>query len=580
MKTILVISMLLGSMSQAAFAISQSINEDFSHGIPAEWGVYDLDGNTPSKDGQVAGFAVGEGWIALNDNGNGVAASTSWYSPAGTANDWLVTPAISIDNGTYVVQWKTRAHNTNYADGYSVYVSATGNEPENFIDEPIFQLDSESGEWTAHEVSLEAYEGQTVWVAFVNDTHDKSRLYVDDVYVGASFDAFLTIDLGESTTYSLCPIRGTVNNVTDEEINGFTVDFSFNDKIYEEYFLVTIPAQGIVDFEFSQAVELPLAEITPYACSLSCNDRLQYTLEGTVACVPRTVVVEECTGTWCGYCPSGAVALEKLSEQYPTSFIGIAVHSGDDLTVEPYNSTIKSSFGISSFPTAVFNREQKMNIDELYSAVEKKMVDISPVYVTLAATYDAEDSMISATAGAKSVTDVDYPMAFAFVITEDNVVQDGLYQTNYYSGGSKEMGGWENLDSYVPSSVRPFDHVARSISEFYGNADSKIEGVKLGDEWEYSTELTMPSNVLVAENTHLIALLLDTSTKAVVNAASFDLGALIASGVESAVADKEIESVTYFDLMGRKVMNPHDGMYVKTIRYSDGTVVSSKIIMK
>ncbi len=580
MKSILVISMLLGSMSQAAFAISPSINEDFSHGIPSEWAVYDLDGNTPSKDGQVVGFATGEGWIALSDNGNGVAASTSWYSPAGTANDWLVTPAISIDNGTYVVQWKARAYDASYADGYSVYVSTMGNAPENFTEEAIFHLEAESGEWTAHAVSLEAYEGSTVWVAFVNDTHDKSRLYVDDVYVGADYDAYLTLDLGESTTYSPCPIRGTVQNVTDEAIEGFSVTFSFGDEIYEEQFTATIPAQGSVEFELSQAVELPLAEITAYECALSCNDRLQYTVAGTVACVPRTVVVEECTGTWCGYCVRGAVALERLSEQYPTSFIGIAVHSGDDLAVEPYNSTIKSSFGVSGFPTAIFNREQKTDIDDLYSLVANKMEVASPVYVSLSVDYNAEDGAISATAWAKSVTDVDYPMAFTIVVTEDNVVQDGLYQTNYYSGGSEEMGGWELLDSYVPSSVKPFDHVARYISEFYGNDDSKIEGVKLGDEWEYSTELRMPVNVLVAENTRPIAMLLNTDTKAVVNAASFDLGALIASGVESVVADSDAVSVTYYDMMGRLVKNPGCGIYIKMLEYSDGNVISGKVICK
>ena len=42
----------------------------------------------------------------------------------------------------------------------------------------------------------------------------------------------------------------------------------------------------------------------------------------------RVTVVEEGTGTWCGWCVRGIVALEYMRENYPDKFIGIGVHYG------------------------------------------------------------------------------------------------------------------------------------------------------------------------------------------------------------------------------------------------------------
>ena len=62
--------------------------EDFENGMPADYKTYDLDGLTPAAYPQFKGL----GWIATG----GIAASTSYYSPSGAANDWMVTKGISI----------------------------------------------------------------------------------------------------------------------------------------------------------------------------------------------------------------------------------------------------------------------------------------------------------------------------------------------------------------------------------------------------------------------------------------------------------------------------------------------------
>ena len=51
---------------------------------------------------------------------------------------------------------------------------------------------------------------------------------------------------------------------------------------------------------------------------------------------PRTVVYEEGTGTWCGWCPLGGFLLDELGRQHPDRFVGIAVHRNDEMATYTY----------------------------------------------------------------------------------------------------------------------------------------------------------------------------------------------------------------------------------------------------
>ena len=48
-------------------------------------------------------------------------------------------------------------------------------------------------------------------------------------------------------------------------------------------------------------------------------------------------VVEEFTGTWCGYCPYGYVGMENTHETYGDKVVLIAAHNGDPMETSDYN---------------------------------------------------------------------------------------------------------------------------------------------------------------------------------------------------------------------------------------------------
>jgi hypothetical protein len=71
--------------------------------------------------------------------------------------------------------------------------------------------------------------------------------------------------------------------------------------------------------------------------------------------VEKNVVIEEGTGTWCGWCPRGAVAMEYMYDTYPTRFIGVAVHNADPMTVTEYDD----GANLSGFPGCNVDRALK-----------------------------------------------------------------------------------------------------------------------------------------------------------------------------------------------------------------------------
>ena len=66
----------------------------------------------------------------------------------------------------------------------------------------------------------------------------------------------------------------------------------------------------------------------------SCEDsNINREFSDTPTSFTKKVLLEEFTGSWCGYCPSGAEILQNLMNSY--SVIGVALHSSCLLYTSP-----------------------------------------------------------------------------------------------------------------------------------------------------------------------------------------------------------------------------------------------------
>ncbi len=188
--------------------------------FPSGWFLRNVDNRTPA--GAVS--YVNEAWERREDFAFSVADScafsTSWYTPAGAADDWMWTPlVVGIASGT-TLSWNAVTYDALYPDGYEVRIMTAasgpptggtgviGNQLTNSTQ--VFSVAAEAAAWTPHTISLAAYAGQSVYIGFRNTSNDKFLLLIDDIVVFTAVvnDARLTV-LDTVTPYTIVPLDQT-----------------------------------------------------------------------------------------------------------------------------------------------------------------------------------------------------------------------------------------------------------------------------------------------------------------------------------------------------------------------------------
>lgn len=187
-------------LSLAALALmiqfqAQIFNSGFenNNGTPlSAYTTINADGNTVAEWAPVQEFNT-EAWIQFYDGyDNKIAFSTSSYDPAGTSNDWLITPSITVpSDGTPTLYWKAKSYDFEFTDSYDIKVSETNNQMESFTT-TVLSVDGEQAyEYNSRSLDLSAYKGKTIYLAFVNNTTDGYFLALDDLYLSNSANCMM-----------------------------------------------------------------------------------------------------------------------------------------------------------------------------------------------------------------------------------------------------------------------------------------------------------------------------------------------------------------------------------------------------
>ncbi|CAN5229895.1 hypothetical protein BH09BAC1_BH09BAC1_23660 [soil metagenome] len=222
-KTIGLVIILIGLVSHSASA-QVLLYEDFQDYFSQGWTMSDEDTlDVQQNITDDFGLEKGVPWITNPDPDepdNIVAFSTSYYDPAGTADDWFIMPQTLVSANTNLI-FSAKAYLADYPDGYEVRISTTDDIPSFFNNPPLLTVAEEDTAWTQHVVDLSAYAGSNVYIAFRNNSFDKYVLAIDDVYLvnGTLADARISIEYGigysEIPKTQLAPITYGILNVTN-----------------------------------------------------------------------------------------------------------------------------------------------------------------------------------------------------------------------------------------------------------------------------------------------------------------------------------------------------------------------------
>lgn len=313
--------------------------------------------------------------------------------------------------------------------------------------------------------------------------------------------------------------------------------------------------------------------------------------------MPRHIpLVEEYTALACGYCPRGYVAMEYLGEEYPDDAVVICYHlefagNKDPMTVAPY-----APVNTSNYPTASIDRVSVIDpyygdyetygtrdlgiVDDLFRRAEEVAIadiQIRNVEVSL------PDSVINVTTDVtfmKGVDDDRYRVGY--VLTCDGLYSPTWKQTNYFSRDA-EYANTPLIEMFyrLPSSVYglTFNDVAINTSAMDGVRNSLTDIVpNQAKSLEYSFDVKNVQNLyreslnpyIYIHRMWVNAFIVDKQTGIVVNAAKFPVRNVYDS-VETVGMDGAPEGeAEYFDLQGRRVVNPDKGVFVKMV---DGKAV-------
>lgn len=124
-------------------------------------------------------------------NGRNFFASSSYIHndrPLSPDN-WLVSPPIQLSSeNSYSLTWYDGAKDSTHAsEHYSVYISTTGNSPNDFTSPAVFSTTLSTHSYTQRNVSLDPYAGQTVYISFRHhNSTENSWLLLDDITISES----------------------------------------------------------------------------------------------------------------------------------------------------------------------------------------------------------------------------------------------------------------------------------------------------------------------------------------------------------------------------------------------------------
>ena len=222
------------------------------------------------------------------------------------------------------------------------------------------------------------------------------------------------------------------------------------------------------------------------------------------------VMVEDYTGTWCGYCPRLAYALDQ-TVQLNENVIPVAIHDDNDMLF-PYANQLESAFGVTGFPTGKVNRKITWN--------ESSSQPISYLDETkkLGLAINSSISGNTITAEVKVHYDRSETATQKLVVY---LLENGLVypQVNYYNGDSSSP--WYQQGNPIQDFVH--DHVAREVfTDVMGDLIPAAQ-TTMGNTYIANLSLTVPSSVQNTGNLEIVAFVVGADNK-VLNVQKANLG--------------------------------------------------------
>ena len=525
------------------------INEDFnaSTNLPTGWTTQSPDGGTGWQT-----LAVGTnpipGWTGgtCTDHTGATTGNVAFctYSTGGnSSNDqYLITPQVAIISGDALDFWLQRSPDL-YADNVDILLSTTGNNTSDFtvtLATLTFAANDGLEDWTEYNYDLSSYAGQNVYIAFrehvADNSADGSSVFLDDVTIGQPepFDAKLSaLTIDKYVTLGNVDVKGTIKNMGSNAITTIDVKWSDGTNTYTDN-LTGLNIAPNTTYNFTHTSQLAVSTANQYNIKVwvelssdadNTNDTISTSVIGLSQIPTKRVMCEEATGTWCGWCVRGIVGLLYMETNYPSDWIGVAVHNGDPMVVTQYDDNMT----VSGYPSSLVNRQpDEVNPEDatLEAAYNTEKAKVSPVDVDITnINWDGTSMQVTFDVDATFYSNINNGSYNINAV----IVEDGLTGTtsswdqhNYYSSSSYNIDlidvngqNYKDLPDPIPAADMVYDHVARAILGNWGGNSGDIPAtITDGTTYSHSYTYTVTGNQY---KTKLVGFVIDNATGEILN---------------------------------------------------------------
>lgn len=197
-----------------------AVNAMGAGSVPTGFTLYN-DDNEPF-DGRPDLSYFDEAWKVIRGlDGEGCVSAPSMFKNSQQANRWLITPGIALTGATAPkLYFRAKADDERARDGFVLKISTTSTDSTTFKN--IRSIREARETWTDYVFDLTEYAGQTVYVAFVQNSTNMQSISIDDIRVGetasgiaaACNNAFAPLYMIHTAAESpmLFPISATLQN--------------------------------------------------------------------------------------------------------------------------------------------------------------------------------------------------------------------------------------------------------------------------------------------------------------------------------------------------------------------------------
>ena len=204
-------------------------------------------------------------------------------------------------------------------------------------------------------------------------------------------------------------------------------------------------------------------------------------------------VLEDFTGTWCGWCPGGTEIIKELGTSYPNA-IAIGVHIGDGMEIAD-GATVDDFFNSFGYPSGAINRTGgSVSMASWKSQIASETV--SSVGISFkGGTYDAATGDFTVDVEGMFTGNETGDLRWNLYVLEDGIIAS---QENYYSGDPAYDGHpiYGPLFS-LPGTISGYEHghvLRASVGGPWGFEGSIAESVSFGTKSTYTFSGTMSTS--------------------------------------------------------------------------------------